>query len=309
MKIAIIGTGGVGGYFGGKLAKAGYDVTFLARGEHLSAIQKNGLTVKSVLGDFIIDNVKVTDKTETIGLTDLVILGVKAWQVKDISKELLPLIKKETIVLPLQNGVMVAEELAETLNKENIVGGLCRIISKIEAPGVINHFGLEPSILFGELDNKSTKRIHQIKEMFDKAGISSEISEDITADLWKKFIGICVSGLLAVTKTTYGELRELHETRQLMIELLNEIYLLSRETGISIESGFVEKTISAIDAYPFGSTSSLTRDVWDGKPSEIEYQNGTVVRLGEKFGVATPVNKFVYSSILPMEMKARKKNS
>jgi len=307
MRIAIIGTGGVGGYFGGKLAKAGYDVTFLARGAHLKAIQQKGLTVKSILGDFIIDPVNVTDRIDTIGLTDLVILGVKAWQVRDISKELLTIIKKDTTILPLQNGVMAAEELEDYINKENIVGGLCRIISKIESPGVINHFGLEPSILFGGLDNTGTERIDLIKAMFDKAGISSKISEDITADLWKKFIGICVSGLLAVTKTTYGELRELKETRQLMIDLINEIYVLSQQLWIRIESDFVGKMISVIDSYPYDSTSSLTRDVWDGKPSEIEYQNGTVVRLGEKFGVDTPVNRFVYSSILPMEMKARKR--
>lgn len=299
----------MGGYFGGKLAKAGYDVTFLARGEHLIAIQQKGLTVKSILGDFAIDNVKVTDRIDTIGFTDLVILGVKAWQVRDISKELLTIIKKDTTVLPLQNGVMAAEELRENINQVNIVGGLCRIISKIEAPGVINHFGVEPSILFGELDNTGTERIDLIKAMFDKAGISSKISEDITADLWKKFIGICVSGLLAVTKTTYGELRELMETRQLMIELLNEIYLLSQKIGIKIEPGFVGKTISVIDSFPYGSTSSLTRDVLEGRPSEIEYQNGAVVRLGEKYGVDTPVNRFVYTSILPMEMKARKKNT
>jgi 2-dehydropantoate 2-reductase len=308
MKIAIIGTGGVGGYFGGKLAKAGYDVTFLARGEHLSAIQKNGLIVKSILGDFKIYPAKVTDIIDTIGLTDLVILGVKAWQVKDISTELFSIIKKDTTILPLQNGVMASEELMENIRNVNIIGGLCRIISKIEAPGVINHLGLEPSILFGELDNTGTERIDLIKAMFDNAGISSKISEDITADLWKKFIGICVSGLLAVTKTTYGELRELKETRQLMIELLSEIFVLSQQLWIRIESDFVDKMISVIDSYPYESTSSLTRDVWDGKPSEIEYQNGTVVRLGEKFGVDTPVNRFVYSSILPMEMKARKKN-
>jgi len=308
MKIAIIGTGGVGGYFGGKLAKAGYDVTFLARGEHLVAIQQKGLTVKSILGDFAIDPVKVTDRIDAIGLTDLVILGVKAWQVSDISKELLTIIKRDTTVLPLQNGVMAADELRENINQENIVGGLCRIISKIEAPGVINHFGVEPSILFGELDNEGTERIDLIRAMFDKAGISSKISEDITADLWEKFIGICVSGLLAVTKTTYGELRELKETRQLMIELLNEIYLLSQKIGIKIEPGFVGTTISVIDSFPYGSTSSLTRDVLEGRPSEIEYQNGTVVRLGEKYGVDTPVNRFVYTSILPMEMKARNKN-
>jgi len=308
MKTAIIGTGGVGGYFGGRLAKAGYDVTFLARGAHLKAIQKNGLTIKSILGDFTIDPAKVTERIDNIGLTNLVILGVKAWQVKDISKDLLTIIKKDTIVMPLQNGVMAAEELMDNIRNENIIGGLCRIMSKIEAPGVINHYGLEPSILFGELDNTGTERIDLIKAMFDKAGISSKISEDITADLWKKFIGICVSGLLAVTKTTYGELRELKETRQLMIELLNEIYQLSQKIGIEIEPGFVEKTISVIDSYPYGSTSSLTRDVWEGRPSEIEYQNGAVVWFGEKFGVDTPVNRFVYNSILPMELKARKKN-
>ncbi len=307
MKIAVIGTGGVGGYFGGKLAKAGYDVTFLARGEHLLAIQQKGLTVKSVLGDFTIDPVKVTDRIDTIGLTDLVILGVKAWQVKDISKELLNIIKKDTTVLPLQNGVMAAEDLRENINQENIVGGLCRIISKIDAPGVINHFGLDPSILLGELDNKGAERINLIKAKFDKADICSKISEDITADLWKKFIGICVSGLLAVSKTTYGELRELNETRQLMIEIMKEIYLLSQKIGINIEPGFVEKTISVIDSYPYGSTSSLTRDVWEGRPSEIEHQNGTVVRLGEKYGVDTPVNRFVYYTILPMDLKARRK--
>ena len=307
MKIAIIGTGGVGGYFGGKLAKAGYDVTFLARGEHLLAIQQKGLTVKSILGDFTIDPVKVTDRIDTIGLTDLVILGVKAWQVKDISKELLTIIKKDTTVLPLQNGVMAAEELRENINQENIVGGLCRIISKIDAPGVITHSGMEPSIIFGELNYSGTERIELIKNIFDKSGINSQISDDITADLWKKFIGICVSGLLAVTKTTYGELRELNETRQLMIEMLKEIYLLSQKIGINIESGFVEKTISVIDTYPYGSTSSLTRDVWEGRPSEIEYQNGAVVRLGEKYGVDTPVNRFVYYTILPMDLKARRK--
>jgi 2-dehydropantoate 2-reductase len=305
MKIAIIGTGGVGGYFGGKLAKAGFDVTFLARGEHLLAIQQRGLAVKSILGDFKIDPVKVTDRIDAIGLTDLVILGVKAWQVKDISKELSTIIKKDTTVMPLQNGVMAANELMENIGRENIIGGLCRIISKIEAPGVISHFGLEPSIRFGELNNSGSGRIDLIKATFDKAGISSKISEDITADLWEKFIGICVSGLMAVTKTTYGELRELKETRQLMVELLNEIYLLSQKIGIKIEPGFVGKTMSLIDTYPYSSTSSLTRDVWEGRPSEIEYQNGTVVRFGEKFGVATPINRFVYYSILPMEMKAR----
>jgi 2-dehydropantoate 2-reductase len=307
MKIVIIGTGGIGGYFGGKLAKAGFDVTFIARGEHFKAIQKNGLIIKSIKGDFKLDSVNVTDNLDTIGLVDLVILGVKAWQINDIKNDLKKILKQDTIVLPLQNGVLAAEELKESIKQENIIGGLCRIISKIDSPGVINHFGIEPTIVFGELDNSKTERVYRVKTIFDSAGIKSFISDDIISDLWKKFIAICVSGLLAVTKTTYGELRELKETRQLMIDLLSEIYNLSQTIGIKIESDFLSKTISFIDSFPYDSTSSLTRDVWEGRPSEIEYQNGTVVKLALKYGVDTPINKFVYSCILPMDLKARKK--
>ena len=305
--MAVIGAGGVGGYFGGRLAKAGFDVTFLARGEHLREIQKNGLRVKSVNGDFTIENAQATDSIQKIGFADIIILAVKAWQVRDIAKELSPIIRKDTIVLPLQNGVVTAEELAEIIPEENIIGGLCKIISKLESPGVINHFALDPVVIFGEFSSRETRRAELLKSVFDKAEVNSNISDDITADLWKKFIAICVSGLLAVTGTNYGELRELKETRKLMTELIREIYALSQHLRINIEPEFPDKLISLIDTYPRETTSSLTRDVWEGRPSEIEYQNGTVVRLGEKYGVPTPVNRFVYNCILPMEIKARKK--
>lgn len=307
MKIAVIGAGGVGGYFGGRLAKANFDVTFLARGEHLGKIQQNGLMVKSVNGDFVVENAQATDSIREIGIADIIILAVKAWQVPEISRELGSVIQKDTIVLPLQNGVLTAAELAENIPSENIIGGLCKIISKVESPGVINHFALEPTVIFGEFDSRRSERTELLKSVFDRAEITSYISDDITADLWKKFTGICVSGLLAITRTNYGELRELKETRQLMTELIREIFVLSQHLKINIEPEFPDKLISTIDTYPYETTSSLTRDVWDGKPSEIEYQNGTVVRLGDKYGVDTPVNRFVYNCILPMEIKARKK--
>lgn len=305
MKIAIIGTGGVGGYFGGKLARAGNNVVFLARGEHLTAINENGLTVKSIGGDFVIENAKATDRISNMGQADLIILGVKAWQLKDIAGELQSIIHPETTILPLQNGVLAAEELMEKLPAKNIIGGLCRIISKIEAPGIINHFGLEPSIIFGELDNRRSARVENINGLFTEAGISNKIADDIQSELWKKFIGICVSGLLAISRATYGEVRSIPETRRLMTELLQEIYTLSQAMDIAIESDYVEKTLGFIDSFPYDSTTSLSRDVLEGKPSEIEYQNGTVVRLGEKSGVPTPVNRFIYSCILPMEKRAR----
>jgi 2-dehydropantoate 2-reductase len=309
MNIAIIGTGGVGGYFGAKLAKAGFNVTFLARGKHLEAIQSNGLTVKSILGDFRVDKVRAVSSIPEIEMVDLAIVCVKAWQIKEIRTELKSILHNDSIVIPLQNGVLAFQELGEVIDSKNIVSGLCRIISKIEMPGVINHLGVTPTIVFGERNGQLTGRIERLKEVFDKAEIKSQLSTDIEAEVWKKFISICVSGLLAITKTTYGELRTIKETRELMIELINEVYELSQKEGISIPPDFIDKTVSFIDSFPPDTTSSLTRDVWEGKPSEIEYQNGTVVRLGQKHGLSTPVNRFVYQCIFPMEIKARAKKS
>jgi 2-dehydropantoate 2-reductase len=306
MKIAIIGTGGVGGYFGAKLDRAGYDVSFLARGRQYDAIKDNGLTIKSVLGDFHLDNVTVKEHIHEMGTADLVLICVKAWQIVEIRADLKALLQEHTTILPLQNGVLAVDELSEALDRKNILGGLCRIFSKIESPGVINHFGVTPAIIFGEPDGNVSKRTLEIKQLFDKAEIYSQISTDIDADLWKKFIAICVGGLMAVTKTTYGELRDLKETRKVMSDLLHEINALAWKIGINIEPDFIDKTISYIDTFPYETTTSLARDIWEGKPSEIYYQNGAVVKLGKKYGIETPVNEFLFNCILPMELKARK---
>lgn len=305
MKIAVIGSGGVGGYFGAKMAQAGLDVRFVARGEHLQAMLKHGLKVKSIHGDFQVVNLKATDRIRDLKNPDVIILGVKAWQIKEIRDELKAIIHPESIIIPLQNGISAADELREVINGKNILGASCRIFSRISSPGVIEHFGVVPSIIYGELDKSDTSRLHSLKELFDSAGIASRIAADIESELWIKFINICVGGLLAVTRTTYGELRELRETRQMMTALLYEIYDLSQKIGIAVDPDFVEKSIAAIDTWPYDSTPSLARDVWAGRPSEIDYQNGTVVKLGKKYNVDTPVNRFVYNCILPMELKAR----
>lgn len=305
MKIAIIGTGGVGGYFGAKLAQAGNDVTFVARGKHLKVIKQNGLVVKSFLGDMHIEDAKAVERISDLQQADLVLCGVKAWQIKEIRNDLKTITHSNSIVLPLQNGVLAAQELSEVLGNNVVMGGLCRIISKIEQPGVISHFGVTPEIIFGELDKSLSARMDTLKSLFDEAGIQCKASKDIEADVWRKFISICVSALLAVSKTTYGEMCELKETRIMMIDLLNEIYAVSQKMNINIKPDFVDKTVAFIESYPYQSTSSLTRDVWEGKPSEIDYQNGTVVKLAEQHGIHVPVNRFIYNCILPMELKAR----
>ncbi len=307
MKILIVGTGGVGGYFGGRLAKAGHDVTFIARGAHKAALEKDGLKVKSINGDFEVKPVKVSDKINSAEKPDLVILAVKAWQVKNIAKQLAPVIDEQTMVLPLQNGVLASDELKEILPPRCVLSGLCRIISKIDGPGKINHLAVDPTIVFGECDNSKTQRVQDLQKTFEDSDFKARVSGDIQADMWQKFIAICVSGLLGITRSTYGEVREQKETRQMMRNLFEEIDNLAHAKGINVEPGFVDKTMAFIDTFPYDSTSSLTRDVWEGKPSELEYQNGTVVRLANEAGVDVPVNRFVYYSLLLMEKRARNK--
>ncbi len=305
MKIAVIGTGGVGGYFGGRLAAAGNDVVFVARGAHGRAIRERGLTVKSVLGDFRIDPVKAVEDVAAIGSADLILLGVKAWQVKGVAAELRGVVGDRATVLPLQNGVMAAPEVGEAIGLERVVGGLCRILSRIESPGVILHSGLEPFIAFGELDGRTTERCLAIRDVLSEAGIAVLMADDIRAALWKKFMAICVCGLLALARSPYGAARELKEMRTLMIGLMTEIYAVASRLGILEEPAVVDEAMALIDSFPPGSYSSLTRDVMEGRPSEIEYQNGTVVRLAGELGIDVPINRFIYSCILPMERAAR----
>jgi 2-dehydropantoate 2-reductase len=309
MKITIIGAGGVGGYFGGRLALAGNDVTFIARGQHLEAIQANGLLIKSTKGEFTIKPAKASQNLYSVSSSDLVLICTKAWQVEDVARNIAPLLGDDTMVMPLQNGVSATEILMGFMPKKHIVSGLCRIFSKIERPGVISHFGAEPTLVFSELDNSHTERTALLKYTFETAGIENVWSDDIEADLWKKFLMICSSALLAVTRTNYGQLRSIPETRAMLFDMYTEIFNVGIAAGVNLPLDIVEKTMKWVDSFPPESTSSLTRDVMEGRPSEIEFQNATVVRLGEKYGIATPVNRFIYHSIIPMERKARGESS
>jgi len=303
MRIAVIGTGGVGAYFGAKLAEAGNDVRFLARGKHLEAIEKNGLLVKSILGDIHIKNAFVRDNIEELGMVDLIMLCVKSWQVKKIAPGLKSIMHEGSFVLPLQNGVLAAKELIKVLPQKSVINGLCRIFSMVEEPGVIAHKGVNPRIVFGELDNVKSQRILQLSTIFNEAGIHHKVAEDIEAESWKKFISICLSGLMAVTNSNYGKLRSIPENRKMMFDLLNEVYHVGIKMGVKLEEDYVEKAVSFIETFNYEATASLSRDVWAERPSEIEYQNGCVVRFAESIGVEVPLNKYVYQKIKELERK------
>ncbi|MCG8319952.1 MAG: 2-dehydropantoate 2-reductase [Cytophagales bacterium] len=307
MKILIYGTGGVGGYFGGRLAQAGGDVTFIARGEHLKAMHANGLKILSPKGDFTITHPQATDNVSGLGAMDLIILGVKSWQVKEAARSVKDLIKPETVILPLQNGVFANEEIMAVIGKSNLVGGLCKIISRIEGPGIINHMMYEPSIAMGELGNQGSARIEKLQSLFQQAGISTTIASDIDAALWKKFMFICTGGLGALTRSSYGVNREMPGTRKLLQELISEIYTLARHLGIALKEEDKEKTMNIVDSLPYHATSSMQRDLMEGRPSELEYLTGAVVKLAENQGVEAPVNSFIYHCLLPIESQNRVK--
>lgn len=306
MRIAIFGTGGVGGYFGGRLAQAGEDVTFIARGEHLRTIQTTGLKVDSIYGDFVIYPAKATDDVSEVGEVDLVIVGVKAWQVPEAAREMRPLVGSNTTVLPLQNGVDAVPQLANELGADRVVGGLCKIVSYVVEPGHIRHAGFTPSIVIGELDNERTDRIARIEQLFNRAGLEAPIASDIQVALWMKFLFIAsFSGVGAIANASAGKLRTDPELRAQMLRAMEEIYTLAHARGINLPSNSIDTVMTGVNALPDDATSSMHRDIAAGKPSELDSQNGAVVRMARESGVEVPTHEFIYRTLKPSEEKAR----
>ncbi|NER14585.1 2-dehydropantoate 2-reductase [Leptobacterium flavescens] len=309
MNIAIYGIGGVGGYFGGKLAKAGFNTTFIARGAHLEAIRKNGLEVKSIYGDFKTSPTLATDDISTLKDADLILLGVKSWQVEDIARQIKPYLHKETVVLPLQNGADNADKLLSVLEDHQVLAGLCRIISFVESPGIIKHAAFHPQVLFGEMNNEKTDRVKEIKSVFDQADFDNRIADDIHLEIWRKFLFIAtISGIGGLTRSVIGIMRESKGIRKIMEDTAQEIVQVANKKGIALSHQDVENTFKAIDKQTYDTTASMQRDIMEGKASELENFNGYIVKEGERLGVSTPINAFIYHCLLPMEEKAREKS-
>lgn len=306
MRIGVFGTGGVGGYFGGRLAQAGHDVTFIARGAHLRAIRESGLKVDSVAGDFTIFPASATDNPGEVGEVDLVILGVKAWQVPEAAREMKPLVGPQTTVAPMQNGVDAASQLVAELGTDAVIGGLCRIVSYVVEPGHIRHAGFAPSIVIGELDNRRTERIESIARTLNSARLDTTIAADIQVALWTKFLFIAsFSGVGAVADAPAGVTRKDPKWRAQILAAMEEIYALAHARGINLPANSVETVMAAVDGLPEDATSSMQRDIAAGKPSELESQNGAVVRMAHENAVEVPTHTLIYQTLKPLEAKAR----
>ncbi len=306
MRIAVFGTGGVGGYFGGRLAQAGEEVIFIARGEHLRAIQANGLKVDSILGDFVVSPARASDDPHEIGPVEAIITGVKAWQIPQAAQAMRPMVVDPTAVLPLENGVEAPEQLSSVLGGEHVLGGMCQLSAFIARPGYIRHVGIEPFVALGEMDRRRSSRAERLLQAFERAGVKATIPDDIQVAMWVKFLFIAaISGVGAVTRLPVGVFRQLPETREMLIAAMEEIFVLARRRGVELPDDTVEKRLAFIDSIGASVTASMHRDIIEGRPSELESQNGAVVRMGKELGVPTPVNNFLYASLLPQEKRAR----
>ena len=307
MRIAVLGTGGVGGYFGARLQAAGHSVAFLARGAHLAALRTDGLRLESVAGDLHLSPVTATDRPQEVGPVDCVLVAVKAWQLPLALDSLRPMMGPETLVLPLLNGVEAVDAIAAAVGRDHVLGGVAWIRSEVAGPGLIRHAGVEPRIALGEPAGGLSPRAEALAASFRQAGLRTEASADIQSVLWAKLVFIApTSAVGAATRSAIDVFRAVPEARAVMIAAMEEVVEVGRARGVPLGDDVVGKTVSWVDGLSAGSTSSMHRDVVAGRPSELDTQVGAVVRLGREAGVPTPVNAVLYATLLPQERAARR---
>jgi 2-dehydropantoate 2-reductase len=306
LRIAIFGAGGVGGYLGGRLCQAGEEVVLIARGEHLQAIQEHGLKVDSIKGDFVATPALATDNPTEAGIVDAVILGVKAWQVLDAAHAMRPMIGPNTFVVPMQNGVDAPGQLASVLGAKAMVVGMGGIMSYIVGPGHILHAAAEPFVTFGEADDSTSERTQNLLQAFLNAGLRANIPTNVYAALWGKLAYMAASsGIGAITRVSSDQWRGVPESWAMAQDVVREVLAVAAGQGITMPDDAYASTIARFEAAAPGGTSSMQRDVMEGRRSELDVQTGAIVRLGKEVGVPTPVNAFIYHSLLPQEMKAQ----
>ena len=299
MKIAVMGAGGLGAFYGIQLARAGHPVTFIARGATLAALRKNGLRVKSeLLGEIHLPQVTATDDPAQAGHQDLVLLTTKAYDLEGAARTLAPLMGAETLVLPLLNGVDIAERLGALLGEERILGGLCRVSAAIAEPGVITQVGKFNKITFGERSGEITPRAQAVLAALESAGIPTELTPHIQREIWSKYMFIAAaSGVCALTASPLGAVLGDPDTLALFTGCMEEVAALAAHAGAGLPASAVADTLAASQKMPPSIRPSMLHDLEQGKSLEVEALNGTAARLGQQWGVPTPVNRFIFAAL------------
>lgn len=307
MRVAVIGAGGVGGYFGARLLEAGVEVIFLVRGAHLAALERRGLQLRSIAGDVHLERVVATDDPARVASADAVLVATKAWQVAEAAEQIRPHLGPDTLVVGLQNGVEAADDLAAVLGRERVAGGTCALISRVTEPGLIEHTGSDPRIVVGDLNGTTERACARLRDTFEGArGVDAVLSDDIRRPIWRKFVFLAsASAVGAATRTPAGVYRELAATRAILRDAMEEVALLAAANGVPLDESAVDKALAFVDGLPPAATTSMQRDVLAGRPSELETLSGAVVRLAGERGVPVPVHRTLHAALVPLELRAR----
>ncbi len=294
MRIVIMGAGGLGGYFGARLAAAGNDVAFVARGAHLAAIRERGLRVESALGDLHLHDVVATDDPATLAPADVVMIAVKLWDTEVAAEAVKPLVRPGTAVVSFQNGVGKDEVLTRILGRDAVIGGVSQIGVVIASPGVVRHTGTMAKLIFGELDNARTARVEALLSACVAAGVDAEIAPDINLAIWEKFAFLVpMSACTAAMRSTIGPIRANPRTRAFLLDVMREVVAVGRALGVRLAEDFIEERMAFIETLPPQMTASMQGDLARGNRLELPWLSGAVVELGRRTGVPTPLNRAV----------------
>jgi 2-dehydropantoate 2-reductase len=299
MRIAIVGSGGVGGYFGGRLAAIGVDVTFLARGAHKDAMRTHGLRIESPKGPLHLPHVQVESDPAAIGPADIVFFAVKLYDTDGAVALLPPLIGPQTVVIPLQNGVDSVATLTRAVGAQHTAGGTCYVSAVISEPGVIRHTAMD-HLIFGELDGTRNARLERLLEACRPAGFQATLSPDITLDIWAKFVRLSVlSGMTAVTRSPLGVICQDPELFAMLKDAVRETLAVAHARGIAVPESTVEDVAIAYSRLPPQTKSSMLEDLERGRRIELPWLSGAVVRIGREVGVETPTHRFINTVLKP----------
>jgi 2-dehydropantoate 2-reductase len=307
MKIAVMGSGGVGGYFGARLAQAGCDVAFIARGAHFTAMREHGLKVESQFGDIVLPKVRVTDDPATLEPVDLVLFSVKLWDTEAAARSIALLFGPHTGIVSFQNGVQKDDILRRMFGDKAVMGGVGYIAAKIERPGVIKHTGAMQRLVFGEYDGARSARAEALLDACRRGGINAELSSDIRREIWVKFVFLVgLSATTATMRLPIGLIRANPQTRAFLLDIMREVVAVGRALGVALPEDYAVERLAFADTVPAEMTSSMHHDLEAGRPLELAWLSGGVVELGKATGVSTPANRAV-ADILALHAQGRGK--
>jgi 2-dehydropantoate 2-reductase len=296
MKIAVMGSGGLGGLYGGRLAHAGYDVTFIARGAHLSAMKEQGLLIENdEQGEVRVARPNVTDDPAAVGVVDYVLLAVKLWDTDAAVSAIRPMVGPRTVVISLQNGVIKDDILRREFGEDAVVGAVAYVATHVARPGVIRQTGSMQRLILGEYDGQQSPRAQQLLDAMLRAGIQAAISDDIRRTIWEKYVFLVgLSGTTATMRSTIGPIRQNAQSRAFLYDLLKETVAVGRAHGVRLPSDYADDRLAFLDTVPATMTSSMHHDLEKGNRLEVAWLSGGVVELGRAVNVATPANRAVW---------------